>query len=65
MDNNYSFNSHARAGTIGGTLIAFFLQIRADDMIRTAVLTSIAAVVSFVVSFLLKLLMKWVNKKTP
>lgn len=64
MDNNYSFHSHARAGTIGGFLFALFLQIRTDDMIRTAVLALIAAVVSFITSYLLKMLMKWINRKS-
>ena len=64
MDNNYSFDSHARAGTIGGFVFALLIQIRADDMVRTAVLAVIAAVVSFTVSLLLKMLMKWVKRKS-
>ena len=64
MDNNFSFDSHARAGTIGGFVFAVFIQIRAADMERTAVLAMIAAVVSFVVSLLLKTLMKWIKRKS-
>jgi hypothetical protein len=60
MDSSF-FDPHTRVGTAGGTLLVFFLNIQQADIIRTAVLTSIAAVVSFIVSLLLKLLLRWIR----
>ncbi|MFY7963520.1 MAG: hypothetical protein ACOVO1_01375 [Chitinophagaceae bacterium] len=51
-------NSSAKAGTIGGTLLTVFYNIKSEDVVKTIVLASIGAVVSFVVSLLLKAIFK-------
>ena len=56
-------NADTIIGTVGGTLFAFFLQVRSADMEKTVILTSIAAIVSFGVSHGLKFLVKWFRHK--
>jgi mannitol-specific phosphotransferase system IIBC component len=48
MDNS------TRAGTAGGTFLAFIANLSKDDILKTTVLTMIGAVVSFVVSIVLQ-----------
>jgi hypothetical protein len=56
-------NTHAdtstKMGTAGGTITALMVNIGADDILRTTLLTIIGATVSFGVSLLLKQLLKW------
>lgn len=47
-------NTGTKAGTIGGTLLTIFYNIRSEDIVKTIVLAGVGAVVSFVVSLLLK-----------
>jgi hypothetical protein len=51
-------NNTTKTGTIGGTLLTVFYNIRCEDIVKTIVLAGIGAVVSFVVSLLLKRLFK-------
>jgi urea transporter len=53
MENNPQFDTPARAGTIGGTLIVLLLHISSEELLKTAVLAALGAAVSFGVSFLL------------
>lgn len=55
-------NTGTRAGTIGGTLLTVFYNIRSEDVVKTIVLAGVGAVVSFVVSLLLKALLKYFKK---
>ena len=48
-----------KAGTAGGTLLAFISNLNKEDIYKTVVLTMIGAVVSFTVS----LLLQWVVRK--
>lgn len=58
-------SSHAGtiAGTLSGTLLAFFGNIHSADVLSTSVLATIGAVVSFTISLLLKWISKKVKKK--
>ena len=56
MDNS------TRAGTAGGTFLAFIANLGKDDILKTIVLTMIGAVVSFVVSLLLQFVVNKVKK---
>jgi len=47
-------NTGTKAGTVGGTLLTIFYNIRSEDIVKTIVLAGVGAVVSFVVSLLLK-----------
>jgi len=63
MDNS------TRAGTAGGTFLAFIANLGTDDILKTMVLTMIGAVVSFEVSIVLQLILCRIKKggrnKTP
>ena len=47
-------NTGTKVGTVGGTLLTIFYNIRSEDIVKTIVLACVGAVVSFVVSLLLK-----------
>jgi mannitol-specific phosphotransferase system IIBC component len=57
MDNS------TRAGTAGGTFLAFIANLGKDDILKTMVLTMIGAVVSFVVSIGLQCIVGRIRKK--
>ncbi len=58
MENNIG----TKAGTVGGTLLTIFYNIRSTDILKTIVLATIGAVVSFIVSLILKKLFKQSKK---
>jgi mannitol-specific phosphotransferase system IIBC component len=55
---HYSFFTHTKAGTAGGTLTIILANITTADALKTIELAAIGAVVSFIVSLLLKRLFK-------
>ncbi len=55
-------NIGTKAGTVGGTLLTIFYNIRVEDLARTSVLAAIGATVSFVVSLMLKKLFRYLRK---
>ena len=55
---NHYFDTHAKAGTAGGTLLSIFANIHSGDILKTAVLAAIGAVVSFGITLLLKLMIR-------
>ena len=57
MDNS------TRAGTAGGTFLAFMANLGKEDILKTIILTMIGAVVSFVVSVVLQCLLSWIKKE--
>ncbi|MDQ6755693.1 MAG: hypothetical protein M3004_02045 [Bacteroidota bacterium] len=57
--NVYGYST--KAGTFGGTLLVFFLQIHSSELLKTAVLASIGAVVSFSVSMLLRGMIRYLR----
>ena len=59
---NQYFDTHAKAGTAGGTLLSIFVNIHSGDILRTAVLAAIGAVVSFGITLLLKSLIRRFRK---
>ena len=63
MDHNFQVDGNTRAGTIGGTLLILFMNLRTEEVIKTAILAAIGAVVSFSVSMLLRLVLKKLRKK--
>jgi mannitol-specific phosphotransferase system IIBC component len=52
-----------RAGTVGGTMLAFISNIHPDDILKTVILTMVGAVVSFLVSLILQCMVGWVKRK--
>ena len=50
--------SSTRAGTTGGTLLVFLVQISSGELLKTAVLAAVGATVSYLVSYLLKWLLR-------
>ena len=52
-----------KAGTTGGTMLAFISNLSKDDILKTVVLTMIGAVVSFTVSLLLQLTINTLKKR--
>jgi len=52
-----------KAGTTGGTMLAFISNLNKDDILKTVVLTMIGAVVSFTVSLLLQLTINTLKKR--
>ena len=59
---NQVFDSNMKAGTAGGTLLIVFLNIRSEDLVKTAVLAAVGAIVSFGVTFGLKFFIKRMKK---
>ena len=57
MDNGYP-NGNIKAGTVGGTLAAIFLNVDYNDITHTVSLAAIGAVVSFIVSAVLKIIIR-------
>jgi len=57
MDNS------TRAGTAGGTFLAFIANLGKDEILKTLVLTMIGAAVSFGVSRLLQFIMDCFKRK--
>ena len=55
-------NTGTKAGTVGGTLLTVFYNIRSEDIVKTIVLAGVGAVVSFVVSLFLKRVFKHFKK---
>jgi mannitol-specific phosphotransferase system IIBC component len=55
--------SGTTAGTIGGTLLVFLLQINSAELLKTIVLAAIGATVSFSVSMVLKWVVRKVRRK--
>ena len=60
--NQQYFDNNAKAGTVGGTLVTIFANIRSDDLLKTTILAAIGAAVSFGVTLFLKLLIKYLKK---
>jgi hypothetical protein len=61
METN-AYGHSTRAGTLGGTLLVFFMQIHSTEILKTAVLASVGAVVSFGVSISLKWLLRYLRR---
>ena len=59
---NQYFDSHAKAGTAGGTLLSILANIHSGDILKTAVLAAIGAVVSFGSTMLLKMVIRYFKK---
>jgi hypothetical protein len=55
MDHN-TVDTNTKAGTLGGTLFIFFLNLSTTEVLKTVVLAGVGAIVSFSVSLLLKIL---------
>ena len=51
--------THAKATTLGGTLLVLFANINSADIVRTAVLAAIGAAVSYIMSLLIKRVVSW------
>jgi len=60
--NQQYFDNSTKAGTIGGTLLTIFVNIKSEDLLKTGILAAVGAVVSFGVTLLLKLLIKRLKK---
>jgi mannitol-specific phosphotransferase system IIBC component len=52
-----------KAGTAGGTILAFITNMNKDDILKTVVLTMIGSVVSFTVSLLLQWMINTLKKR--
>ncbi len=52
-----------KAGTIGGTLLVVIIQIRGDELIKTAILAAVGASVSFGVTLLWKKALQRMRRK--
>lgn len=63
MDHNFQVDGNTKAGTIGGTLLIFFLNVSTAEVGKTVILAAIGAVVSFSVSLILKIAVKRFRKK--
>jgi hypothetical protein len=59
-----TINVHTKAGTIGGTLFIFLLNILTGDIIRTILFAALGATVSFFVSYFWKFCLKrWQGRR--
>ncbi|MBS1755462.1 MAG: hypothetical protein JST34_15585 [Bacteroidetes bacterium] len=56
------FDNSTKAGTIGGTLLTIFVNIKSEDLLKTAILAAGGAVVSFGITHFLKFLIKRLKK---
>jgi hypothetical protein len=63
MDPNFQVDGSTKAGTIGGTLLILFINLRTEEVLKTAILAAIGALVSFAISMILKLLIKRFRRK--
>lgn len=61
MNQGY-FDNSTKAGTVGGTLLTIFVNIKSQDLLKTGILAAVGAVVSFSVTLLLKFLIKRLKK---
>lgn len=59
---NQVFDSHTKAGTVGGTLLTIIVNIKSEDVLKTTILASVGAIVSFAVTLTLKFLIKKLKK---
>lgn len=59
MSDHINIDTNTRTGTIGGTMAAIFLNIMANDVVRTIGFAALGATVSFFVS----LGWKWVIRQ--
>ena len=59
---NQYFDTHARAGTAGGTLLTILVNIHSGDILKTVVLAAIGSVVSFSITLLLKVAIRHFRK---
>ena len=48
------FDNTTKAGTVSGTLLTIFVNLRYEDVLKTAILAALGAFVSFFVSVGLK-----------
>ncbi|HMI78196.1 MAG TPA: hypothetical protein VK484_05355 [Ferruginibacter sp.] len=60
--NQQYFDNSTKAGTMGGTLLTIFVNIKSEDLLKTGILAAVGAVVSFSVTLLLKFLIKRLKK---
>ncbi len=60
--NQQYFDNSTKAGTIGGTLLTIFVNIKSEDLLKTGILAAVGAMVSFSVTLLLKFLIKRLKK---
>ncbi|MBS1667821.1 MAG: hypothetical protein JST58_10630 [Bacteroidetes bacterium] len=58
----HHFDSSAKAGVMGGTLLTIFVNLTNEDIVKTIVLAAIGAVVSFCITVILKFLIKLMKK---
>jgi hypothetical protein len=59
MSDHFNIDVNTRTGTIGGTMVAIFLNVFANDIVRTIGFAALGATVSFFVS----LGWKWAIKR--
>ena len=55
---NNQFDNTTKAGTVSGTLLTIFVNLRYEDVLKTALLAALGAFVSFFVSVGLKHLLR-------
>ena len=55
---SHYFDNYTKAGTVGGTLLTIFVNIKSEDLLKTAILAAVGAAVSFLITLALKLLIK-------
>ena len=55
---NNQFDNTTKAGTVSGTLLTIFVNLRYEDILKTVALAAIGAFVSFFVSVGLKHLLR-------
>lgn len=48
------FDNTTKAGTVTGTLLTIFANIKSDDVVKTALLAAVGAGVSFSITLVLK-----------
>ena len=63
MEHNYQVGGSTKAGTLGGTLFIFFINLHSEEILKTAILAAIGAAVSFVISMMLKILVQKLRRK--
>jgi len=56
------FDTHAQAGTVGGTLLTIIANLHSEDIVKTVILAAIGAVVSFGITLLLKIIIRHFRK---
>lgn len=61
MNQTY-FDNSTKAGTLGGTMLTILVNIKSEDLLKTAILAAVGAIVSFGITLILKLLIRRLKK---